>query len=103
MKKIWPFLLFIVVLNNASAQELNCTVQVLTPQIQASDKTIYETLKTSIRDFMNNKPWTTDKFQNHERIECSMLITISERTGTDQFKGSIQIQSRRPVYKTSYS
>jgi len=85
------------------AQELNCTVSVLTPQIQASDKTIYETLKNSIRDFVNNRKWTGDKFQNSERIECSILITISERIGADQFRGNIQIQSRRPVYKSSYS
>ena len=103
MKKlVWCFLFSLLVLP-AFAQELNCTVNVLTPQIQASDKTIYETLKTAIRDFMNNRQWTTDKFQSQERIECSMLITINERTGTDQFKGTLQLQSRRPVYKTSYS
>ena len=32
-----------------------------------------------------------------------MVITISERVSTDEFKASIQIQSRRPVYNSSYN
>lgn len=84
-------------------QELNCQVSVQTPQIQASDKSIYETLQTTIREFMNNRNWTNDKFLNQERIECSIIITISERTSVDEFKANIQIQSRRPVYRSSYN
>lgn len=84
------------------AQELNCTVTVLTPQIQSSDKKIYTTLQTAIYEFMNNTRWTDDQFENRERIECSMQITINERVSNDEFKGTIQVQSRRPVYKTSY-
>lgn len=84
------------------AQELNCTVTVLTPQIQSSDKKIYTTLQTAVYEFMNNTRWTDDQFENRERIECSMQITINERVSNDEFKGTIQVQSRRPVYKTSY-
>lgn len=84
------------------AQELNCTVTVLTPQIQSSDKKIYTTLQTAIYEFMNNSRWTDDQFENRERIECSMQITINERISNDEFKGTIQIQSRRPIFKTSY-
>ena len=89
--------------NKSFAQELNCSVSILSPQIQASDKTIFETLQTSIREFMNNRIWTNDKFLNQERIECSMIITISERSSVDDFKANIQIQSRRPVYKSSFN
>jgi hypothetical protein len=87
----------------AMAQELNCTVQVLTPAIQESNKQIYETMQTQIRDFMNNHKWTGDQFLNQERIECSIIINVTERTSTDEFKATIQIQSRRPVYKSSYN
>lgn len=85
------------------AQELNCQVSVLTPQIQESNKTIFETLQNQIRDFMNNRKWTGDNFENHEKIECSMIINVTERVSTDEFKATIQIQSRRPVYKSSYN
>ncbi|MEO8085837.1 MAG: DUF4835 family protein [Bacteroidota bacterium] len=87
----------------SSAQELNCQVSVLTPQIQESNKTIFETLQSQIRDFMNNRKWTGDAYDNAERIECSMIINVTERVSTEDFKATIQIQSRRPVYKTSYN
>ncbi|MCC7231678.1 MAG: DUF4835 family protein [Bacteroidia bacterium] len=103
IRPLLPFLIYLSVSFPSTAQELNCQVSVLTPQIQASDKTIYETLQTAIREFINNKQWTTDKFLNQERIECTMIITISERVSVDEFKANIQIQSRRPVYHTSYN
>lgn len=85
-------------------QELNCSVQVLSPQFQTSaDKKIFETLQQSIFEFMNNRKWTNDVFQQDERIECSIVITISEKPSPDIFKGSIQVQARRPVYKSSYN
>jgi hypothetical protein len=87
---------------SAMAQELNCQVSVLTPQIQESNKQIYETMQTQIREFMNNRKWTNDIFQNKEKIECSIIINIMERTSTDDFKGTIQVYSRRPIYKSSY-
>lgn len=102
IKRILTFLAFFIPVSTTVAQELNCTVTVLTPQIQSSDKKIYTTLQTAIYEFMNNTRWTNDQFNNQERIECSMQITINERISNDEFKGSIQIQSRRPVYKTSY-
>lgn len=94
---------FIMTSGNLVAQELNCQVSVLTPQIQASDKTIYDKLQTDLRDFMNNHKWTQDEFLNQERIECSVVITISERVSTDEFKANIQISSRRPIYHSSYN
>ena len=97
------FILIFFCVKNSFAQELNCQVSVLTPQIQASDKTIYEKLQTDLREFLNNRKWTTDEFLNQERIECSMVITISERISTDEFSASIQISSRRPVYHSSYN
>lgn len=87
----------------ASAQELNCSVSVISPRIQSSDKRIFTTLQTSIIEFMNNTKWTNDKFKNEEKIECSIQIEIEERVGTDEFKASIQVSSRRPVYGTSYN
>src|SRR6185436_15323261 len=105
MKKkiLFTFCILHVAFNISPAQELNCQVNVLTPQIQSSDKRIYTTLQTSIFDFMNNTKWTEDKFLNQERIDCSMQITINERVSNDEFKGTIQVQANRPIFKTSYN
>lgn len=105
MKRILLFttIFLALLINRSTAQELNCQVSVLTPQIQQTDKTLFETMQNSIREFMNNRVWTQDKFLNQERIDCSITITISERVSVDEFRGNIQIQARRPVYKTSYN
>ena len=88
----------------AVSQELNCSIQILAPQLQnPADKKILETLKASIYEFMNNRKWTNDVFKQEEKIECSILITISEKPSTDQFKGTMQVQVRRPIYKSSYN
>jgi hypothetical protein len=95
---------FWMVPNSSSAQELNCTVQVLSPQFQnSSDKKIFQTLQQSIFEFMNNRKWTNDVFQQQERIECSVVITVTEKPSADEFKASIQVQARRPVFKSSYN
>ncbi|MFN0187673.1 MAG: DUF4835 family protein [Bacteroidia bacterium] len=85
------------------AQELNCSVSVIAPRIQTSDRRVFTTLQTSIMEFLNNTKWTNDKYKNEEKIECSIQIELSERVGTDEYKGSIQVSSRRPIYGTSYN
>lgn len=102
-KIILSFLVAVSIIQLSYSQELNCQVSILTPQIQASDKSIYDNLQTELRDFMNNRKWTNEDFLNQERIECSVVINISERVSTDEFKATIQIQSRRPVFGSSYN
>jgi hypothetical protein len=95
--------LVLVLLSGAvSAQELNCKVQVLAQQIQGVERRVFETLQNSIFEFMNNRKWTDDNFTIDERIECSIMINVTEKISNDEFKATITIQSRRPIYKTSY-
>jgi len=103
MKKFFSIIAFLVTTVAAMAQELNCQVTILTPQIQTSDKRVFTTMQTAIYEFMNNTKWTGDKFLNEERIECTMQITINDRPSNDEFKGTIQVQSSRPIFKTSYN
>ena len=77
-------------------------MQVNSSQIQTSDKKIYQTMQTSIYEFLNNTQWTNTVVKNEERIECTMLISIQERVSNDEFKATIQIQSTRPIFGTSY-
>ena len=92
----WFFVLII------QAQELNCNVQINSDQIIGSNKAVFNTLQKSISEFVNNRRWTELTYANAERIECSMTIIVKKLEG-DNFTTEIQIQSRRPVYNTSYS
>jgi len=54
-------------------------------------------------EFLNNRKWTGYTYRQEEKIECSIFINISERTSDVEFKGTMQVQSRRPVFNTSYN
>lgn len=87
---------------NMQAQEFQCAVQVVSPGVQGSNKKVFETLQKAIMEFMNNQKWTDDVFKAQERIDCNIMINIAEMISIDEFKATIQVQARRPVYNSSY-
>ncbi|MES2837723.1 MAG: DUF4835 family protein [Bacteroidota bacterium] len=87
----------------SSAQEILATVKVVADQVANVDKRVFKTMETSITEFLNNTKWTTDGFKQEERIEISLLINVTNAVSNDQFTGTLQIQTRRPVYKSSYT
>tara|TARA_B110000263_G_scaffold55990_1_gene47484 strand:+ start:3943 stop:4848 length:906 start_codon:yes stop_codon:yes gene_type:complete len=100
--KINIFLIFIMFSTKLFSQELICNVMVNSNQIQTSDRQIFNSLQKSIYEFVNNTKWTNTKIENEERIECSIMINISKMISNDVFEGTLQIQSKRPVFGTSY-
>ena len=104
MKKYIVLLITILIFCiNSSSQELKCNIQVSTSQIEGSNKKVFQTLNTALYEFMNNRSWTSLTFGVNERIECNIIITIQTQLSADEFTGNIQIQSRRPVYNSSYN
>lgn len=102
MKLKLLIIVFTIFQTAVSAQELNCSVEVITPQIQGTQTRIFETLENVIFEFMNNQKWTGDVFNIDERIECNLLLTITDGTPTStEFKANLQVQSFRPVYNSS--
>ena len=101
--KYWIFILnFLLLTGFIHAQELNCTVQINSEQIQGTNKSVFNTLQKSISEFVNNRKWSEITFANTERIECNMNIIVKSMDA-DAFTAQIQIQSRRPVYNSSYN
>lgn len=86
-----------------NAQELNCQVNVSATQVQTSDRQKFQELQKAVNQFMNDRKWTNRKFRVEERIECSIMINIQKELSTDKFQATLQVQSRRPVYNTSYN
>ena len=87
---------------NVNSQEILCNVRVNSSQIQISDRKIFQSMQTAIYEFINNTKWTNTNISNEEKIECSILINISNKISNDEYEGSMQIQSTRPIYGTSY-
>ena len=96
-------LILILPASRLKAQELNCRVQVISPQVQSSNKQVFQTLQQAIFEFMNNKRWTDQVYTMEERIECSIQINITDQISADEFSGTISVQSSRPVYNSSYN
>jgi Domain of unknown function (DUF4835) len=107
MKKLLNHILVVVAVltsSAAAAQELNCQVQVVSPQIQGtSERRIFDNLQKAIFEFMNNTKWTNDVFGPDERINCSFFINVTEKLSNDEYKATLQIQSTRTVFKSSYN
>jgi hypothetical protein len=66
------------------------------------DKKIFQTLQTSLTNFLNTRKWTSSVFTINERINCNFLITIKQVSDENIFKGSLVVQASRPVYNSSY-
>ena len=87
----------------ASAQELKCDIRINSNQIAGSDKTVFQNLQTALYEFINNTKWTNINFKTAEKIECSIAITIKERSDSNTFSGELNMALRRPCYKASYT
>ena len=85
------------------SQELNCKVSVNYSSIPSPNKEMFNSMRQSIYEFMNNTSWTNDMFENEERIDCTILIRLNQQLSTDEYSGSISVQSSRPVFKTLYN
>jgi hypothetical protein len=102
--KIYLSLVFLILLPGVLiSQELNCNVQVSAQKVQGSNRQVFENMQRDIYEFMNNTVWTNHVFSYSERIDCNILINITNQLSADEFNGTIQIQLRRPVYNTTYN
>lgn len=87
------------------AQELNCQVTIVNDiktEVTTAEKELFELLKQTIYEMMNNTAWTKDKFKVEERINCQLQLQITS-INNGAFSGSMQIQSSRPVFNSAYN
>jgi len=103
MKKTGLFFFFTLLLTTGIfAQEFYCKVDINTQQVQGFDRSVVSSLKTAMTEFINNRKWSNYNFTPEERINCTLLFTVSQIISSDEFKGTFSIIMQRPVFKTSY-
>ena len=86
------------------SQIFNCEVQVIAPTLQnnPANEEIFSSLKNAMIEYINfGYNWTNDKFEQHEQIDVSFLLTLNSKSGND-FSGKLQITSQRPVFNSDY-
>ena len=103
MKKTVFYIILVLAGFKVSAQDLNARVQVLSPKIQGSNKRIFQTLETAMKDFLNGRKWSADAILPQERIDCNFVLNITNWDGSSNFSGELQVQSSRPVFNSTYS
>jgi hypothetical protein len=103
MHKVIVFILVLLSFRSF-AQELNSIVTInVGPKIQTTDRNVFRDMKNALQQFLNTRKWTNDAFQTHEKINCSLLININEMPSIGIFSASVQVQSARPIYNSSYT
>ncbi len=85
------------------SQEFLGNIKIQTQGIQGIDPSVFNNMETTIFEFMNNRVWSDYNFQIEERIEFTMIITISGVKGSDNFSGSLNLVLQRPIYGTDYN
>jgi hypothetical protein len=103
MNKIFLFFLLAFFISTVHAQELRARVSVLSNRVGNNvDKTVFQTLQTALTDFVNNRKWSSDTYSANEKIDCSLLLNLESTNDPNVYKGSLTIQSGRPVFNSSY-
>jgi len=86
-----------------SAQDLNAHVSVVAPKIQTTNKRIFKSLETAMKDFLNGRKWINDAILPQERLDCTFILNVTAWDGSSTFSGELQVQSSRPVYNSAYT
>lgn len=98
--------LLIMVGGTAVAQELNCQVSVIPNpnlDVTTTEQEIFKELERTVFELMNNTAWTKESFEIEEKINCNIVININSIPAQNKFEGSMQIQSTRPVFNSTYN
>ena len=86
------------------AQELAATVNVQTNKIENQiDTKIFTQFQKQLKDFINQRKWTTDAFAIEEKIDCSFYITIESIASPGVYEAKLSVVANRPVYNASYT
>lgn len=86
----------------ADAAELRASVEINSDKVQPAQPELFGQLKTMIEEYLNTTSFTTGQYSPAERIECRFFFTI-DSYNADQATGTLQVQSSRPVFDSSYT
>lgn len=86
----------------SQAQDVKCTIQINSDQLEGTNKEIYNELSNDLTEFVNSRKWTDATFSEEERIECNFVFTLESVAG-ETYSGTLLVQGSRPVYNSGYT
>jgi hypothetical protein len=102
MRKLVLFFTILFTSITINSQELNCLVNVNYEQVAGSNRQVFTTLEKSLTEFINQTKWTNKVVNTEERVDCAMTIIITARNN-NTFTATLQVQSTRPIFGSSYA
>ena len=88
----------------AQAQELNPTLAINTSKIQGTDKDVFSSLESAVKELLTNQAWTDYHFTEKERIQCNFNLVINKYdVQSGRMECELTVQSSRPVYGSAYN
>ena len=95
-------ILFMPSMAKAEGEELNATVTLNASKVQGSNTEVFESLEESLAEFINNRKWTPNAYEDFERITCNFSFVVNSYANDGSFDCSLMVQASRPVYGSSY-
>lgn len=102
MNRFFSFCVLSIFSVSVFTQELRCEVVVNSDLVNQTNQQVFSTLQKSIQEFMNSQVWTSQKWNSEERINCSLILNLT-RYSDNNFEGTLQVQSQRPIYASNYN
>ena len=99
--KLFKIILIFFFTNLIFSQEIEGEVIVNSNLINQTNKSVFDNLEKSISTFINTSSWTNNKILDYEKIDLSLLITVTNYSDNN-FTANFQFQSLRPVLNSTY-
>lgn len=98
-------LLFILLLLPAqvNSQELKANITLNTSKIQGTNTEVFDVLRESLNEFINNRKWTEYDYEEYERVTCNFTFVVDGYSDDGSFSVTLMVQATRPVFGSSYT
>jgi hypothetical protein len=103
MKRAIILLVLLASVCSLPAQDIDCQITVSAQQVGGTDRNVYQTLQQALYEFVNSRKWTNRTFRMEERIPMTMIINVTDRLGSEDFKATLNLVLSRPVLNTAYN
>ena len=99
---LFLFVMLLPITASAEGEELNANVTLNASKVQGSNTEVFEQLESSLVEFINNRKWTANTYEEEERITCNFTFVVNSYANDGSFDCSLMVQATRPVYGSSY-
>ena len=96
-------LIFLPSVASAEGEELNATVSLNASKVQGSNTEVFTMLQDAVTEFINSRRWTSNTYEENERIMCNFSFVVNSYSNDGSFDCSLMVQATRPVFGSSYN